>query len=59
MSDAPTPREGLLLFAHGARDPNGARPFEAVRARLLEQAPGVEVRLAFLEHLTRFANIAR
>ena len=50
MSDASAmPREGLLLFAHGARDPNWARPFEAVRARLLERTPGVEVRLAFLE----------
>jgi len=48
MTDA-TAREGLLLFAHGARDPNWARPFEAVRARLRELAPGVEVRLAFLE----------
>ena len=42
MTDA-TAREGLLLFAHGARDPNWARPFEAVRARLRELAPGVEV----------------
>jgi sirohydrochlorin cobaltochelatase len=42
---------GLLLFAHGARDPNWARPFEAVaqrcRARLGEQ----RVALAFLEFM--------
>jgi sirohydrochlorin cobaltochelatase len=43
------PREGLLLFAHGARDPEWARPFEAVRARLLARLPGVDVRLAYLE----------
>ena len=50
MSGAPSAlREGLLLFAHGARDPAWARPFEAVRERLGALAPGVEVRLAFLE----------
>jgi sirohydrochlorin cobaltochelatase len=27
-------RTGILLFAHGARDPNWALPFEAVAERL-------------------------
>lgn len=40
---------GLVLFAHGARDPAWAAPFEAVAALVRQQLPGVEVRLAFLE----------
>ncbi len=50
-------RTGILLFAHGARDPNWALPFEAVAERLrgrprseAEQAP--EVSLAFLEFMS-------
>lgn len=48
MSDAPT---GLLLFAHGARDPNWALPFEAVLRRVREQAPNIAVSLSFLEFM--------
>jgi len=43
---------GLILFAHGARDPRWAAPFEAVAARIRSQRPGVEVRLAFLEFMS-------
>ena len=43
---------GLLLFAHGARDPNWALPFEAVLRRVREQAPSVKVALSFLEFMT-------
>ena len=42
---------GLLLFAHGARDPAWAEPFEAVRRRCLELQPGRPVGLAFLEFI--------
>jgi len=42
---------GLILFAHGARDPRWALPFEAVAARVRAQRPGVPVRLAFLEFM--------
>jgi sirohydrochlorin cobaltochelatase len=42
---------GLLLFAHGARDPRWADPFNAVAARAREQVPGTPVRLAFLEFM--------
>jgi sirohydrochlorin cobaltochelatase len=42
-------KRGLLLFAHGARDPRWAAPFEAVAARVRARAPDVEVQLAFLE----------
>lgn len=42
---------GILLFAHGARDPAWARPFEAVAAQLRQAAPGTPVQLAFLEFM--------
>ncbi len=40
---------GIVLFAHGARDPRWAAPFEAVAARLRQRQPATAVRLAFLE----------
>lgn len=43
---------GLLLFAHGARDPHWAVPFEDVAARVRAAHPGVPVALAFLEFMT-------
>ena len=43
---------GILLFCHGARDPNWARPFEAVLEQVRERAPDVSVSLAFLEFMT-------
>ena len=43
---------GLILFAHGARDPNWAAPFEAVARRVHVLRPEVAVRLAFLEFMT-------
>jgi sirohydrochlorin cobaltochelatase len=42
----------ILLFAHGARDPRWAQPFEAVAQAVRLQRPGVAVRLAFLEFMT-------
>jgi sirohydrochlorin cobaltochelatase len=42
-------RRGLLLFAHGARDPRWGEPFEAVAQRARAADPDVQVRLAFLE----------
>ncbi len=48
-------QRGLLLFAHGARDPEWARPFEAVaeqvRAQASVGAQPLQVRLAFLEFM--------
>lgn len=52
MAGAVQMKTGVLLFCHGARDPNWARPFEAVRARVCERAPDVSVSLAFLEFMT-------
>ncbi len=42
-------QRGLILFAHGARDPKWAEPFEALAARVRALAPAAPVRLAFLE----------
>ena len=39
----------IVLFAHGARDPRWAEPFEAVAARVRAAAPDAEVALAYLE----------
>lgn len=51
-------RTGILLFAHGARDPNWAQPFNAVAERLKQSrtssdADGAapDVVLAFLEFM--------
>jgi sirohydrochlorin cobaltochelatase len=42
---------GLILFAHGARDPRWAAPFEAVAEAVRAARPGLPVRLAFLEFM--------
>lgn len=39
----------VVLFGHGARDPEWAGPMRRVRARMLADAPGLRVELAFLE----------
>ena len=44
-------RHGLILFAHGARDPRWAAPFEGVAQRVRALRPGVPVRLAYLDFL--------
>lgn len=43
---------GLLLFAHGARDPSWALPFEAVARIVRVQRPAMPVELAFLEFMS-------
>ena len=40
----------IILFAHGAREPEWAQPFESIRDRLL--AAGTSVELAFLEFMS-------
>jgi sirohydrochlorin cobaltochelatase len=42
-------RYGLILFAHGARDPRWAEPFERLQQRVRVLAPEAEVRLGYLE----------
>lgn len=44
--------QGLILFAHGARDPRWAGPFEAVAAAVRQARPGLPVRLAYLEFMS-------
>jgi sirohydrochlorin cobaltochelatase len=45
-------RTGLLLFAHGARDPRWASPFQEVARRARALQPGLPVQLAFLEFMS-------
>src|SRR2546430_16854376 len=40
----------VILFAHGAREPGWAEPFESLRDRL--RAAGMQVELAFLEFMS-------
>ncbi len=42
---------GIILFAHGARDPNWARPLERLKRMLAERMPEAIVEPAFLEHM--------
>lgn len=44
--------DGLLLFAHGARDPAWARPFETVAERLRAARPDTPLALAYLEFMS-------
>jgi sirohydrochlorin cobaltochelatase len=39
----------LILFAHGAREPGWAEPFQAVRDRVAASRPDLSVEVAFLE----------
>jgi sirohydrochlorin cobaltochelatase len=43
--------QGIILFAHGARDPRWAEPLQATAATLRRLRPGADVRVAFLEFL--------
>jgi sirohydrochlorin cobaltochelatase len=45
-------RRGLILYAHGARDPRWAEPFRRLRERVAAKSPQDVVELAFLEHLS-------
>lgn len=40
---------GILLFAHGARDPAWARPFESIASAMRSASPDQPVALAYLE----------
>jgi len=44
-------KRGLLLFAHGARDPRWALPFDDVAQRIRAREPALGVELAFLEFM--------
>jgi len=40
---------GVIVFAHGSRDPQWRAPVEAVARRIAERAPGTLARTAYLE----------
>ena len=42
----------IILFAHGARDPQWAEPFLAIQAQVRAARPGTPVEIAFLEIMT-------
>ena len=41
--------KGILLFGHGARNPDWARPFERIEAAIRQRAPQTPVHCGFLE----------
>lgn len=43
------PPTALILFAHGARDPRSAAPFERILERVRADAPARRPMLAYLE----------
>lgn len=45
-------KTALILFAHGARDPEWAAPLRRVREAVRQRAPAQRVELAFLEFMT-------
>ncbi len=50
----------LILFAHGARDPRWAAPFERLQQLLQSRLPDVSVTLAFLELMSpRLPEVAQ
>jgi sirohydrochlorin cobaltochelatase len=42
---------GIVLFAHGARDPEWARPFERIRDRIRASRPECPIELAYLDFM--------
>lgn len=47
-----TVEKSLILFAHGARDPRWAEPFQRLQVLTQARLPELEVGLAFLELMT-------
>ncbi len=41
----------IILFAHGARDPEWAQPFRNIQRAIRAKSPGTAVELAFLESM--------
>lgn len=49
MASIQNGQRGIVLFAHGSRDPLWRKPIEAIAARTLAMAPENLVRCAYLE----------
>ena len=43
-------KQGIVLLAHGSRDPQWSRPFERLAADLSSMLPDTAIALAYLEH---------
>jgi sirohydrochlorin cobaltochelatase len=43
-------RQGIVLVAHGSRDPEWSRPFQRLAAALEKKLPAHAIALAYLEH---------
>lgn len=43
-------KQGIVLLAHGSRDPEWSRPFQRLAADLSGRLPAVAIALCFLEH---------
>jgi sirohydrochlorin cobaltochelatase len=43
-------KQGIVLVAHGSRDPEWARPFERLAAVLEKKLPAAVIALCYLEH---------
>ena len=43
---------GIVLFAHGARDPQWAEPFARIRERVRASRPEYPIEIAYLEIMT-------
>jgi sirohydrochlorin cobaltochelatase len=45
----PAPQRGIILFAHGSRDPQWRAPMEAIAARAAALDPQAQIACAYLE----------
>jgi sirohydrochlorin cobaltochelatase len=45
-------KTALVLFAHGARDPEWSAPFRRIQGNVAARCPGTTVELAYLEAMT-------
>lgn len=52
------PSTAIVLFAHGARDPEWAQPFIKIRDLLAQQFPNTPVLVAYLELMQPALNTA-
>jgi sirohydrochlorin cobaltochelatase len=43
-------KQGIVLIAHGSRDPEWSRPFERLATALQKKLPAVAIALAYHEH---------
>jgi sirohydrochlorin cobaltochelatase len=44
-------KEAIVLFAHGSRDPEWARPFERISSEVARRLPDASVCVAYLESM--------